>query len=103
MEYGNHFDPDIEKLLQLLGKILKKHPKGSEQLAKMMKQNGISLNLCFLTLAPMTNEEMDELNEMYETYMNRSHEAQSPEEGDALEFGLTREDRDFLKRNGIQF
>lgn len=102
MGYGNHSDPDIEKLLLLLRKILKKHPEGSEQLAKMMKQNGLSLNLCFLTFVPMTSEEMDELNDMYETYMSRSKEVRQGEEGE-LEFGLTREDLDFLKRNGIQF
>ena len=103
MEYGNNLDPDIEKLIKLLKKILKKHPKSLEQIAKMADPKAINVNVCFLTFVPMTPDDLEELNEVYEEYVSRTEEHGVWGEDSNLEFRLTQEDLDFLKQNGLHF
>ena len=97
-------DGDIAKLIQLLKKILKTHPDGTE-LAKFMDQKSFNLNLCFLTFVPMTPEELEQLEDMYEEYLSRGDEAlEAPKKRvSKLEFKLSQEDVKFLKQNGIRF
>ena len=102
MNYGHNLDPDMEKLISLLKKILKKHPPSAEQLAKLGDSKAFNLNICFLTFVPMSAEELDELNEIYEEYLSRSDEEGRREEVE-LEFRLTNDDLSFLKRNGLSF
>lgn len=100
----NSMDGDIRKLLSLLKKILKNHPQGSDQLAQFMDQKSFNLNLCFLTFIPMSPEELMEFEEMYEDYLNEVEETSSSRREDhKLEFKLSADDLDFLRKNGIQF
>jgi hypothetical protein len=99
-------DGDIRKLLNLLKKILKNHPQGSEDVAKLLDQKSFNLNLCFLTFVPMNSEDLAEFEDLYEEWMVRSEEGVDSllAQGDAkVEFKLNSEDLDFLKKNGIKF
>jgi hypothetical protein len=103
MNHGHNMDPDFEKLLQLLKKILRKHPQTAEQIAKLGSNKGFNLNICFLTFLPMTPDELEELSEMYEEQLRKTEESHAAT-GDAdMEFRLTNEDMDFLKKNGLEF
>ena len=97
---------DIKKLLNLLKKILKNHPHGSEEVAQFLDQKSFNLNLCFLTFVPMSPEDLAEFEDLYEEWMARSEEGVDSllPQGDAkVEFKLNSEDLDFLKKNGIKF
>ena len=98
-------ESDIRKLLGLLKKILRNHPHGSEEVAKFLDQKSFNLNLCFLTFAPMSPEDLAEFEDLYEEWMVRSEEGVDSllARGDAkVEFKLDSEDLDFLKKNGIK-
>ena len=96
-------DGDIRKLLTLLKKILRNHPQGSEHISKFMDQKSFDLNLCFLTFVPMTPEALMEFEEMYEAYLSRSEESSLGRETFKLEYKLSSDDLEFLKKNGIRF
>ena len=102
MKHDN-MDGDLAKLIALLKKILKEHPDGAF-LAKLMDQKAFNLNLCFLTLAPLSPEELAEFEEMYEGYAGSDGpEFSLPQKSPKLEFKLSAGDIDFLKKNGIRF
>ena len=106
MGHGD-MESDIRKLLNLLKKILKNHPHGSEDVAKFLDQKSFNLNLCFLTFIPMTPEELMEFEEMYDDYLNQAENV-IPRKDEAktdprLEFRLTNDDLDFLKKHGMKF
>jgi len=103
MNYGHNMDPDIEKLIHLLKKILKKDPQGSEQLSKIFDNKALNINLCFLTFVPMSFDEVDELNELYEDVMSRGEDAFRRDLESELEFKLNHNDVEFLKKNGMYF
>jgi hypothetical protein len=103
MNYGHNMDPDIEKLISLLKKILRKNPMNSDQVSKLGDFKGVNLNICFVTLLPMTPEELDEFNESLEDYLNGGEEQRSQDRDPDLEFKLNNRDLDFLKENGLQF
>ena len=101
---SNNMDGDIRKLLTLLKKILRNHPQENEQLSKMMDQKSFNLNLCFLTFIPMSPEELMEFEEMYEDYLSEAEEiAPSSHRDPKLDFKLSPDDVDFLRKNGIRF
>ena len=112
MNHHDNLDGDIKKLLTLLKKILKNHPQGSDQLSKLLDQKStdqksLNLNLCFLTFVPMTPEELMEFEEMYDEYLSQT-ESSIPSKDDRkpdprMEFKITAEDADFLKKHGIRF
>ena len=106
MNYDNHdnMEGDIRKLLVLLKKILKNHPQGSDQLAKVMDQKSFNLNLCFLTFLPMSPEDLDDLEDMYQEFLNQTGGSTTPKEKRSkIEFKLNSDDIDFLKKHGIRF
>ena len=96
-DFGNN----INQLIQLLKKILTSHPPQQghlPELESLLKGQGINLNLCFFTFLPISEEELDELEEIYEHYL--FDEEKRPEE---LTTDLNPSDLDFLRRNGIRF
>ena len=107
MNHPNDMDGDIKKLLTLLKKILKNHPQGFDQIAKLMDQKNdqksFNLNLCFFTFVPMSPEELMEFEEMYDDYLNEVEGSISRRDDHKLEFELNTDDIDFLKKNGIRF
>ena len=90
------FDQSMSQLLTLLKKLLKNVPKGGT-FTSPDKDQAVNLNL-FFTFFPITPEEMDELEEIYEHYFFQEDKNQEEFSSD-----LNQSDLDFLKRNGIQF
>lgn len=107
MNHPNDMDGDIKKLLTLLKKILKHHPQGSDQISKFLdqktEQKAFNLNLCFFTFIPMSPEELMEFEEMYDDYLSEVEESAVRRDDPKLEFKLSTDDLDFLKKNGIRF
>jgi len=107
MNHPNDMDGDIKKLLTLLKRILKNHPQGLDQISKIVDQKtdqkSFNLNLCFFTFIPMSPEELMEFEEMYDDYLNEVEESVARRDDFKLEFKLSSDDVDFLKKNGIRF
>lgn len=101
----NHDDMegDIRKLLTLLKKILKSHPQNSEQFSKLLDQKAFNLNLCFLTFVPMSPDDLDELEDMYEEFLHQTDGLLHKRDSSKIEFKLNSDDIDFLKKHGIRF
>ena len=93
---------DITKLIKLLRKILKHHPEGKDISKWMSGEHPINLNLCFFTFVPMTAEELEEVEDMYEEYLGRMEEVTDKSRA-KLEFKLSQEDIRFLKEHGLRF
>ena len=95
-----NFDHQMNQLLLLLRKLLKNIPLQEDMAKKWAfseKDSNFNLNVCFFNFFPMTAEEWDEIEELYENYF--SHE----DSGHDLSSQLTLSDLEFLKRHGIQF
>ena len=72
-----------------------------EDLSKFLKNSknaSPDVNIFFLNLAPMTPEEFDELEEMFEETLLQ----ESAKSGE-LRYELNLEDQEFLKKHGIRF
>ena len=93
----------IRKLLALLKKILKNHPQGSGEIAELMDQKSFNLNLCFFTFLPMSPDDLDDLEDMYQDFLNQTGESMSKGKSSKIEFKLSSDDVDFLKKHGIRF
>ncbi len=99
MKSDGDFENNMNQLIQLLKKILTSHPPhGQFDLSKLFKGQGINLNLCFFAFLPMTEEELDEIEEIYEHYL--FDEDKAPED---LTSELNSSDLEFLRRHGIRF
>lgn len=99
-EKDKEFNHNMAQLLRLLKKILKGLPSQGPYSASLFqgKESAVNFNVCFLTFFPLTPEELEEWEEIYESYGLQ-------EEGSELEFSseLSPADRDFLRKNGIRF
>lgn len=102
-DHRENLEEDIRKLLVLLKKIMRNHPHGSEQFAKLLDQKSFDLNLCFLMFAPMVPEDLAAFQDMYQDFLNDSDEPSCKSDSPKLEFKLSRTDLEFLKKNGIRF
>lgn len=101
MNLHGDFDQNMTQLIQLLKKILTNPiPQGQHfhELQSLFKDQGINLSLCFFTFLPITPQELDEFEEIYERYL--FDEDKSPED---LNENLSSADLDFLRRHGIRF
>lgn len=100
MDKYSDFDRNMKQLIQLLKKILRGHiPHGQfSELQNIIKEQGINLNLFFFTFLPVSAQELDELEEIYDRYL--LDEDKTPEE---LTDELSASDLDFLRRHGIRF
>ena len=100
----DNMEGDIRKLLALLKKILKSHPQSSGELAKLMDEKSLNLNLCFFTFLPMSPDDLDDIEDMYQEFLNQtSGPNSSKEKHSKIEFKLSSDDIDFLKKHGIRF
>lgn len=96
---GN-FEDNMEQLIQLLKRIVKSHPDQTQldKLQRVFKDQGINVNFCFFNFFPMTDEELDELEEICEQYLGDTDKR--PED---LTMDLSQDDLEFLKKNGIRY
>jgi len=94
------FESSVRQLIKLLRKIMKSYPD-QLNLTKSKPQfqdQGVNLNVFFFNLLPLSDEDWDELEEIYETYFHDD----DPRKLD-INTQLNAEDREFLKKHGIQF
>ncbi len=100
----HEMDGDISKLIALLKKLMKNHPQAADILNLVQQKKPFNLNVCFLTIVPMVPEELEEMQHLCEEYMSHIDEIEVPLHKRAqLEFKLSRDDMDFLKKHGIRF
>ena len=102
MRYEREFENHMNQLLQLLKKIMVQYPHHGkiEDLAKHMKnaKSSPEINIFFLNLVPLTPEEFDELEEMFEETLSQDRWQHGE-----LQYELNADDREFLKKHGIRF
>lgn len=102
MSFEKEFERNLKQLMQLLKKMMSQYPnigKG-EEASKFLKNQKDSpdVNIFFLNLAPLSPEELDELEEAFEE--NLLIEGLKAGE---IRYELNGEDKEFLKKNGIRF
>ncbi len=97
-EKDREFDQNLNQLIGLLKKLLKNVPKGPFQSFSGDKEAGINLNVNFFTFFPLSGEEMDEFEEIYDQYF-----FQDDKGAEELTTELNQSDVDFLRRHGIRF
>ena len=100
MSFDADFNQDMKKFIQMLKKLLKNHPVQDKIRDPQESQSSsdINMNIFIFPLIPLTPEEMDEAEEVYDPY--GLDEDKSAEE---LSENLTESDLDFLRRYGMRF
>lgn len=102
-EGNRDFDNNLTQLLQLLRKIIGSQIKNTpltDLFSPQTKNQGqnINLNLCFFSFFPMTPEELEELEAIYDDLEDADEDA-----AEELKPELNASDLDFLRRHGIQY
>jgi len=102
-EENSEFEKNMAQLVHLLKKVIK-HLPGSQggMPGKQMnwKESGINMNICFFSFLPMSSDDLDEWEELYDQYLLRD---QSDEKTSDMSMELSPSDIDFLRTNGIEF
>lgn len=104
MSFEKDFEQNMKQLMKLLKKIMAQYPlqgNSPEEIMKTLanaKDKGTDVNIFFLNLSPLSPEEFEELEEMFENGLVNEH-FKSGE----LKCELDSEDQEFLKRHGIRF
>ena len=95
-----NFDQNMLHLVELLRKIISQIPtRSSLETPKFhSKDSNITMNFCFFNFLPMSPEDMDELEEIYDSFMRESEDS-----GFEMKSELTSADLEFLRRNGIRY
>ncbi len=95
-----NFDHSMFHLVELLKKLISQIPFRNQKEASQFqsKDPNVTMNFCFFNFLPMSPEDMDELEEIYESFMK------DPEElAGEMKSELTSADLEFLRRNGIRY
>lgn len=101
---GKEFDRNMNQLVRLLKKIIKSLPGSGSMPSHLFppkgkdKESNVQVNFCFFNFLPMSEEDLEELDEIYDQFLE-------DEEDKNFDFsqGLNPADLDFLRRNGIRF
>ncbi len=99
---GSHdrdFESHLTQLIQLLKKIFGSQLKNGpgRDFMTSQKSQGVNINIGFFSFFPMSDEELDVLEDLYED-LREDEEDEMP-----LNTELNSADLDFLRRHGIQF
>ncbi len=94
------FEQSMEQLIKLLKKIMKHHPDPNQisRLQSLFRDKGININLCFFNFFPVTEEEMDEIEDLCDPFFQ--DDLRKSEE---MTTDLSADDLEFLRRHGIRF
>lgn len=94
------FEQNMDQLIQLLRKIMKQEPNQGQfsKVQSLFKEQGIHINFCFFNFFPVSDDEIDEFEEICDQFL--SDEEKKPED---LSTDLNAEDVDFLRRHGIRY
>jgi hypothetical protein len=104
MSLDNEFEQNMKQLMNLLKKIMSQYPMEGKTPADMMKllneakDKSLDVNIFFLNMSPLSPEEFEEIEEMFEEGAMSEH-LRSGE----LKCELNDADQVFLKRHGIRF
>lgn len=104
MGFEGDFEQNMKQLMKLLKKIMSQYPlqgKSPEEIMRTLKDakdKSQDVNIFFLNLSPLSSEEFEELEEIFEGGLMNEH-FRSAE----MKCELNSEDQEFLKRHGIRF
>ena len=104
MNFDKEFEQNMKQLMHLLKKIMSQYPLEGKSPAEMMKylkdikDKSPDVNIFFMNMSPLSPEEFDEMEEMFEGGVMSEH-FRSGE----LKCELNDDDQAFLKRHGIRF
>jgi len=105
MDFDKEFEQNMKQLMILLKKIMSsQHPMEGKSPAEMMKflremkDKSSDVNIFILNMAPLSPEEFDEIEEMFEGGAMSEHHRSGE-----LKCELNDDDHVFLKQNGIRF
>lgn len=101
-EPEKEFEKNMAQLIKLLKKLMASQFRGGGPIKDFpmgtKAGQGVNINFCFLSFFPMSPEELDDLEDLYEQYLSEEDKSA----GD-LSPDLTASDLDFLRKNGIRF
>lgn len=104
MNFEKEFEQNMKQLMMLLKKIMKQYPMDGKSPAEVMKflkdmkDKGPDVNIFFLNMSPLSPEEFDEMEEIFEEGAVSEY-LRSGE----LKCELNADDQVFLKQHGIRF
>jgi sugar-specific transcriptional regulator TrmB len=104
MNFEKEFEQNKKQLMMLLKKIMKQYPMDGKSPAEVMKflkdmkDKGPDVNIFFLNMSPLSPEEFDEMEEIFEEGAVSEY-LRSGE----LKCELNADDQVFLKQHGIRF
>jgi hypothetical protein len=104
MSFEKEFEQNMKQLMVLLRKIMGQYPMNGKSPVEMMKflkdmkDKSPDVNIFFLNMSPLSPEEFEEMEEMFEGGALNEY-LRSGE----LPCELNTEDQVFLKRHGIRF
>jgi sugar-specific transcriptional regulator TrmB len=104
MSLDKEFEQNMKQLMHLLKKIMSQYPMDGKSPAEMMKflkdmkDKSSDVNIFFLNMSPLSLEEFDEIEGMFEEGAMSEH-LRSGE----LKCELNDDDQVFLKQHGIRF
>ncbi len=104
MSFEKEFEQNMKQLMQLLKKIMSQYPTDGRNPVEMMKflkdmkDKNLNVNIFFLNMSPLSLEEFDEIEEMFEEGAMGEY-LRSGE----LKCELNTDDQAFLKQHGLRF
>lgn len=101
MGFEKEFEANMKQLMRLLKKMMAQYPGlGKEEVAKLLKHSKDlpDVNIFLLNLAPLSPEEFDDLEEIFE----ESLFVEGGKSGE-LKYEISGDDEEFLRRHGIRF
>ncbi len=104
MSFEKEFEQNMKQLMHLLKKIMSQYPMEGKSPGEMikflkdMKDKSPDVNIFFLNMSPLSPEDFDEIEEMFEG--GAMSEYLRAEE---LKCELNDDDQVFLKKHGIRF
>ncbi len=104
MSFDKEFEQNMKQLMHLLKKIMSQYPMEGKSPAEMMKffkdmkDKSPDVNIFFLNMSPLSPEELDEIEGMFEEGVMGEY-LRSGE----LKCELSDDDQVFLKQHGIRF
>lgn len=104
MDPHKDFHQNMGQLVELLRRILANIPSQMQKETSSSPQNNkdantnFNINFCFMNLFPISEEELEEMEEAYEQWTLQQDGKTVESKSD-----LTISDLEFLKKNGIRF
>ena len=97
------FEQSMKEFVKLLKKLMKNLPsQGSFSPQnfpmKELEGKGVNMNVYFFSFLPLSAEDFEELEDLYEQYLHREDDPR-----EEFSTSLNKTDLEFLRRHGIRF